>query len=152
MPMPSLSHQTASGAQRRDVLTLVVGQGVRLALIGVAVGVMGAFALTRIMSSLLCGVSPGDPATFGAVVLLVMMVAMSLATSPHVAQCASTPWWRYATNDNPCHEPVTRIAENSGNCEVPRPGMTSIEGTLRGYVLSACGGVSPCHGLAVLFT
>ena len=68
----------AVGARRRDVLMLVMGQGARLAATGVAAGIVGAFALTRLMTSLLFGVAPTDPATFAAVVLL-MMAAVLLA-------------------------------------------------------------------------
>jgi putative ABC transport system permease protein len=66
----------ALGAQRSDVFRLVVGQGLVLALIGVAVGSAGAFALTRLITGLLYGVSPTDGFTFGLVSLLVTGVAM----------------------------------------------------------------------------
>ena len=54
----------ALGAEQRDVLRLVVGQGFVLAALGVIVGMLGAFGLTRFLSSLLYGVRPTDPATF----------------------------------------------------------------------------------------
>jgi putative ABC transport system permease protein len=57
----------ALGAQGRDVLKMVVGQGLKLIAIGLVIGVAGAFALTRLMSSLLFGVSAFDPLTFMAV-------------------------------------------------------------------------------------
>jgi putative ABC transport system permease protein len=56
--------RVALGAQARDVVRLVIGQGMKLALIGVAMGIAGAWALTRVMSSLLFDVSATDPATF----------------------------------------------------------------------------------------
>jgi putative ABC transport system permease protein len=68
----------ALGAQRLDVLRMVILQGARMALAGVGVGVAGALALTRIMKSLLYEVSPTDVATFGLVavgVLLLILVA-----------------------------------------------------------------------------
>jgi putative ABC transport system permease protein len=65
----------ALGAQARDVLKLVVGQGMLLALVGVGAGLVIAFGLTRVMSSLLFGVSATDPLTFGAVALLLAAVA-----------------------------------------------------------------------------
>jgi putative ABC transport system permease protein len=65
----------ALGAQGRDVLRMVVGQGMILALIGVAIGVIASFALTRVMSSLLFGVSATDPLTFGGIALLLTVVA-----------------------------------------------------------------------------
>jgi putative ABC transport system permease protein len=66
----------ALGAQRRDVLKLVVGQGMRLALIGVGAGLIGAFILTRLMASLLFGVSATDPATFVIVASFLTGVAL----------------------------------------------------------------------------
>jgi ABC-type antimicrobial peptide transport system permease subunit len=66
----------ALGAQTRDVLKLVVGQGLRLALAGVVVGLLAAFGLTRYLSSLLYGVAPIDPATFAGVSLLLGGVAL----------------------------------------------------------------------------
>src|SRR5207244_704794 len=59
--------RTALGAQQRDVLHLVVGQGIALSAVGAAVGVTGALALTRYLKSLLYGVRPTDPITFVAV-------------------------------------------------------------------------------------
>ena len=66
----------AVGARRRDVLKLVMGQGARLAAVGLAAGVLGALALTRLMASLLFGVTATDPATFATVALLMMAVAL----------------------------------------------------------------------------
>lgn len=66
----------ALGAQAADVLQLVVRQGMALAAIGVAVGVAGAFALTRVMASLLFRVQAHDPLTFIGVALLIMIVAL----------------------------------------------------------------------------
>jgi putative ABC transport system permease protein len=65
----------ALGAQRRDVLGLVVRQGMTLAVIGVAAGLVGAFALTRVMASLLFSVRPGDPATYLTISVLLITVA-----------------------------------------------------------------------------
>ena len=65
----------ALGARQVDVLKLVVGQGMLLALIGVVLGVGGAFALTRVMSTLLFGVTAKDPITFAAVAVLLIAVA-----------------------------------------------------------------------------
>jgi len=66
----------ALGAYPRDILRLIVGHGMRFALIGVAVGVGGALALTRLMSSLLFGVSSNDPTTFIGASILLMLVAL----------------------------------------------------------------------------
>jgi len=67
----------ALGAQTRDVLNLVVGQGMATALIGVAVGLAGAFGLTRLMTSLLFGVTATDPITF--IVIPVILTGVALA-------------------------------------------------------------------------
>jgi predicted permease len=65
----------ALGAQRKDVLSLVVGRGLRLALLGVAFGLVAALAVTRFVSSLLYGVTATDPVTFIGVSLLLLLVA-----------------------------------------------------------------------------
>jgi predicted permease len=66
----------ALGAERRDILRLVVGQGLRLTLIGVAIGIIGALALTRFLASLLYGVQPTDALTFIAVSSVMAGVAL----------------------------------------------------------------------------
>ena len=66
----------ALGAQPRDIFKLVVGQGMVLTLIGVAVGLAASFALTRFLESLLFGVSATDPATFAGVSVLLAAVAL----------------------------------------------------------------------------
>jgi putative ABC transport system permease protein len=66
----------ALGAQQREVLMLMLKQGLRLTLIGTAIGLAGALALTRLMSSLLFGVDAADPATFAAMVLLLIAVSL----------------------------------------------------------------------------
>jgi putative ABC transport system permease protein len=66
----------ALGAQPLDVLRMIVGQGMKLAMLGVVVGLAAALALTRLMSRLLFGVSATDPATFAFIVLLLTAVAL----------------------------------------------------------------------------
>jgi putative ABC transport system permease protein len=66
----------ALGAQMKDVLRLVISNGMTLALIGVAIGLAGAFALTRLMTSLLFGVTPIDAPTFVTVSILLLAVAL----------------------------------------------------------------------------
>ena len=66
----------ALGAKRSDVLRMVVGQGFKLTLMGVGIGVVGALALTRFLSSLLYGIKPTDPITFLGVSLVLGAVAM----------------------------------------------------------------------------
>jgi predicted permease len=72
----------ALGAQRRDVLGLILWQGTRLALLGVAIGIAGAFALTRLMTDLLYGVAATDPATFAGLAMLLIVVAMAACYLP----------------------------------------------------------------------
>ena len=74
--------RVALGAQRNDILGLVVGQGFRLVLIGVAIGLVGAMAITRVLRSLLFNVSPGDPLTFVIVAALLTIVALAASWIP----------------------------------------------------------------------
>jgi putative ABC transport system permease protein len=69
----------ALGAQTRDVVGLVMGQGARLTAVGIALGLLGALAFTRVLASLLYGVSARDPLTFAAIAALLAAVAL-LAT------------------------------------------------------------------------
>jgi ABC-type antimicrobial peptide transport system permease subunit len=66
----------ALGAQRGDVIRMVVRQGMVLAVVGVVVGLLGAFAVTRLLRSLLFGVTPTDPITFAGVALGLLSVAL----------------------------------------------------------------------------
>ena len=72
----------ALGAQRTDVLKLVVGQGLKLTLIGIAVGAGGGLVLARFLTSLLYGVTPTDPLTFIAVSLTFAAVALTASYIP----------------------------------------------------------------------
>ncbi|OLE54883.1 MAG: hypothetical protein AUG51_05970 [Acidobacteria bacterium 13_1_20CM_3_53_8] len=72
----------ALGAQTRDVLKLIVGQGMLLAVVGVAVGLVGALILMRLMASLLFGVSATDPLTFAVVATLLTAVALAACYIP----------------------------------------------------------------------
>jgi predicted permease len=66
----------ALGAQRKDVMKLVLGEGVKLAFVGAVIGLAAAFAVTRLMSKLLYGVSATDPLTFSAVATVLLGVAL----------------------------------------------------------------------------
>jgi putative ABC transport system permease protein len=65
----------ALGAQARDVLKLVIGQGMALTVIGIVVGLAGAFALTRLLASLLFGIGTTDPSTFVWIPILLAAVS-----------------------------------------------------------------------------
>lgn len=66
----------AIGARPRDVFTMILGQGMKLALIGVVIGLLLAFALTRLMATMLFGVEPTDVPTFAAISILLISVAV----------------------------------------------------------------------------
>jgi hypothetical protein len=72
----------ALGARPADVMRLVVGQGMRLAILGVAVGATGALLAGRLITGLLYGVSPTDPLTFVAITLLLTAVALVASWLP----------------------------------------------------------------------
>jgi putative ABC transport system permease protein len=72
----------ALGATARDVVTDVLGQGLRLAALGMAVGLALALAVTRLMSSLLFGIGAGDIATFAGSALLLTVIAVAASLVP----------------------------------------------------------------------
>jgi putative ABC transport system permease protein len=72
----------ALGAQQSDVLRLIIGQGARLALIGLAIGLVGALALSRMLTTLLFAISPTDPMTFAGVSLMLAAVALAASLIP----------------------------------------------------------------------
>ena len=74
--------RVALGAQRNDVLRLILGNGARMALLGVAIGLVAALGLTRVMAGMLYGVSATDPATFLLVALVLMLVAFAACYIP----------------------------------------------------------------------
>ena len=66
----------AIGARPRDVFTMILGHGMKLALIGVVIGLIGAFALTRLMASMLFGVEPTDATTYAGIAVLLIGVSL----------------------------------------------------------------------------
>src|ERR1700691_4941893 len=74
--------RVALGAQPRDVFRIIVGEGLRLALFGVGVGLVAALVLTRLLQSFLFGISAYDPLTFIAVSLLLTLVAVAASYFP----------------------------------------------------------------------
>jgi len=73
---PEIGVRVALGAQKRDILGLIFKKGMALALAGVVIGIAGAMAITRLMASLLFGVTPVDALTFAAVSICVLAVAL----------------------------------------------------------------------------
>jgi putative ABC transport system permease protein len=71
-----LGLRMALGAQARDVLALILKQGLKLTLIGIGLGLVAAYALTRWMESLLFGVRPTDALTFGVIAVVLLLVAL----------------------------------------------------------------------------
>jgi len=74
----------AMGAQRGDVVRMVLGQGAKLSLLGVAIGLAAAFALTRLLSSLLFEVRASDPITFAVVAGVLVLVALVACAIPAI--------------------------------------------------------------------
>ena len=83
--------RVALGAERRDVLRLILGHGLRLAGAGVLVGVIGAAAVTWVIRSLLYNVTPTDPVSFGGVALFLVLVAMLASYIPARRAMAVNP-------------------------------------------------------------
>ncbi len=77
-----LGIRMALGAQRRDVLRLILGDGMKMTFAGLALGFVAALGLTRLLTRMLFGVSPTDPATFTVIALLLMAVALLACLVP----------------------------------------------------------------------
>jgi putative ABC transport system permease protein len=82
--------RAALGAQSGNLMRMVIGQGLLLAVIGLGAGLAGSWSLTRLFSSLLFGVTPSDPITFAGVSILLVLVAIL---------ASSIPAWRAARVD-----------------------------------------------------
>jgi predicted lysophospholipase L1 biosynthesis ABC-type transport system permease subunit len=80
--------RVALGATRGRIVRLVVGQGVGIALVGTAVGLLGALATTRVLRSMLYDVAPSDPLTFGGIVVLLALAVLA---------ASGVPAWRAAS-------------------------------------------------------
>lgn len=86
-----ISIRMALGALQKDVLSLIVGQGMKLVLIGVGGGLVAALLLTRLMSGLLFGVSASDPVTYGGMVLFLATIAMLACYVPALSATRVDP-------------------------------------------------------------
>ncbi|HTZ72283.1 MAG TPA: FtsX-like permease family protein, partial [Candidatus Aquilonibacter sp.] len=74
--------RVALGADRRDLFALILLQGMRILVAGLALGVAGAFAVTRVMAHMLFGVSPSDLLTYSAAALLMLLAALAALYFP----------------------------------------------------------------------
>jgi ABC-type antimicrobial peptide transport system permease subunit len=74
--------RVALGGSRRDILRLVTRPALRLSALGIALGLLGAAVLARLVAKILFGVSPLDPATFGSVAVLMLVVALVATVVP----------------------------------------------------------------------
>ncbi len=74
--------RVALGADRRDVVGLIVGQGLRLAAVGIVLGLIGSFGVTRVIGSLLYNITPTDPVTFGGASVFIVVVALLASYVP----------------------------------------------------------------------
>jgi len=72
----------ALGAAGRDIMRLIVSEGIGIAILGVTVGLAGAFALSRVMDGLLVGISAHDPLTFAGGAIILLVVAFSASYAP----------------------------------------------------------------------
>jgi ABC-type lipoprotein release transport system permease subunit len=89
--MQEIGIRVALGAARGDVLRLIVWQGMKLAGIGIVLGLAGAYGVTRLLESLLFGVKATDPLTFGGVAALVALVALGASFAPAQRAAAVAP-------------------------------------------------------------
>ena len=83
--------RTALGATPRDVLRLVIGQGSRLATVGIAIGLAGAFGLTRVLERMLFGVTASDIATYTSAALILGAVAIVACLVPALRAAGIDP-------------------------------------------------------------
>ncbi len=138
--------RVALGAQRRDVLRLIIGNGAKMALIGVVIGVIAGLGLTRLMSNQLFGVSAHDPLTFAAVAILLNFVAVAACYIPPVGQCVLIRWSPYATISSSL---LLRRNSRSQNCftAFPQTGRLVLLSLFIQYIGQRLNGVR--HSFAV---
>jgi len=81
----------ALGAEHGEIVGMAVRQGMKMALAGIAVGILAALALTRLMASMLYGVKSNDPATFSTVALVLTLTALVACFLPAVKAARADP-------------------------------------------------------------
>ena len=92
----------ALGAQRLDILRMAVGEGMRIVVIGLGLGLVGAAIVTQFFRSMLFNVAPIDPLTFGSVAAILAGVRRSLVTFRRGGRREWILLWLYAKNENCC--------------------------------------------------
>jgi ABC-type antimicrobial peptide transport system permease subunit len=90
--------RSALGATPRNILQLVVGQGARLAVVGLVAGLFGAFALTRSLRALLYGVGPNDPTTIVLATVLLLVATLAACFVPAVRALRVDPSQAFRTD------------------------------------------------------
>jgi len=88
---PEVGVRLALGAQRHDIIQMIVGNGMKLALVGLALGVAGAMAISGILQQFVYGMSATDPATLAAVTALFLFVALVANIVPSLRALAVDP-------------------------------------------------------------
>jgi len=81
----------ALGASRGSILQMILGQGMRMVLLGIGAGLFSAAILTKVMSTMLYGVDPGDPATFFSVAAVIAFTALLACTGPALRAALADP-------------------------------------------------------------
>ena len=84
----------ALGAERLEVLRLIVRQGMALTITGVAIGLIGALSIGRFIAALLYGIKSTDPVTLAGVSLILIAVSLIASYIPAHGRRRSIPWWR----------------------------------------------------------
>lgn len=80
--IPEIGIRLALGAQQRDVLRLILSEGMRMTLVGVVIGLAGALALSQLMTKVVFGISAADPITFAGVAILLAGIVLLTSYVP----------------------------------------------------------------------
>ncbi len=114
----------ALGADRAAIVGLVVRRGMLLAVVGILVGLVGALALTRLMASLLFGVSAFDPATFAAVPAILGLVALAAVYFPARRAASIDPAVHFAASRSRDGSHVDTWTGSRAGCETVPPSVS----------------------------
>jgi putative ABC transport system permease protein len=88
---PEIGLRLAVGADKRDVIRMVIGQALRLSVAGTLIGIPAALALTGVMRSLLFEIEPTDPITFASVAIVLVLTSLAAATIPSLKAARVDP-------------------------------------------------------------